>query len=152
MRNIRFNKFETFEEAIMGLHDCEFNLDSAKYDAEKGAWSGKFFLADFENKDNIRTKRKLLIFKTYIYPTLEATVTIDNVTNVSVEDKAKIGCFTFNQVEKTDTGCTLFFNEAMAIALVYEGEISGEITYREMPDMNTYVTSLGILDFGYRTK
>jgi hypothetical protein len=134
------------------LHDCEFDLESVFYDEKEQVWEGKFFRPNYEDKEHIRTERKYLIFKKYIYPTYETILRIKNISKVMVNDKAHIVLFTFNKCMKTNNGYRLLFNEDMYIDLISEGELRGEMINKEVPDKHTYVTTLLFMDFGNKTK
>ena len=105
-----------------------------------------------EGSQHIRTERKYLILKKYIYPTYETTIRIRNISEVIVNDKAHIVLFTFNEYAKINNGYRLMFNEDMYIDLICGGEPKGEIIDKKVPDKHTYVTTLLFMDFGNRTK
>ena len=152
MKQIEFNDYHTMEHVCHDLHDCEFDLETSVFDKETQSWKGKFFRPNYEDEDNIRTERRFLIFKRYIFPTYETTLRLNNVSEVIVNDKAKIRLYTFNKCIKSLNGCRLIFNEDMYIDLKCEGEPKGEMIDKEVPDKNTYMTTMLFMDNGYKTK
>jgi len=101
MKQIEFNDYHTMEHACHDLHDCEFDLETSVFDKETQSWKGKFFKPNYEDEDNIRTERRFLIFKRYIFPTYETTLRLNNVSEVIINDKAKIRLYTFNKDQAT---------------------------------------------------
>jgi hypothetical protein len=152
MVNIQISDYETMHKVCNELHDSEFNLESAFYDEKEYVWEGKFFRPNYDDKEHIRTERKYLIFKKHIYPTYETILQIKNIAMVKVNDKSHIVLFTFNKCMKIYNGYRLLFNEDMYIDLICDGEPSGEMINKEVPDKHTYVTTLMFMDFGSKTK
>ena len=152
MTKIQISDYETLLKVCDELHDCEFDLESVIYDEKKKVWEGKFFKPNYDDKKNIRTERKYLIFKKYIYPTYETILRLNNISKAIIQDKAQIVLFTFNKIMKTDNGYRLLFNENMDIDLLCAGEPSGEVVNKEVPDKHTYITTFLFMDFGNKTK
>ena len=130
------------------FHDFPFELETQVYDAVRRTWTGHF-LRGTDDRSRIITTRRALIVTVTEFPVIETRVTIRNVLDTEIQDRAQIGSYTFRQVHRTSAGCRFEFHQDCDIYIDVDGPFEAEVCdLRELPDTSGRITSLGFMDFG----
>ena len=126
---MHISSFEQLYKAMMGLHDCPFELDRAVFDEVSRTWTG-YFLRPLWDDPRAEHRGFSLIYLHSRLPIAEATLTVSGVVKCVVADNARIGRYSFNELEPTANGVRFHFNENLDIDL--EIEVI-DATYEERP-------------------
>ena len=111
------------------LHDCPFELDRATFDIDTRTWTG-FFLRPLWDDPRAEHRGFSILYVRSRLPVAEATLRVSGVGNCVVADNARIGRYTFNEIEPASNGVRLHFNENLDIDLELDGL---DATYEERP-------------------
>ena len=122
---IKISDDKTLMKACDLLHDAKFDLTQMEYDHEGRKWTGVFKREFFEDPTLIETNRKFIIFSRHTFPMVETVLTLDEVANITVSDKAKIEVFTFNECQHQSTKYRLIFCEDMEIVIEFVSQPKG---------------------------
>ena len=145
-----FGTFDKLRSECSRLHDCPFDLAAASFDPGAGIWRG-VFVRPVDDPARFVKQRIFLLLTRHYFPLLETVVTLRGVEDVLVQDRAGIGTYTFNNVQRIPSGCRFVFNEDLEIDVTFQDQPRGEFRdERELSDRRGYVTSLGFVDFGIR--
>jgi hypothetical protein len=148
----RFDGFAGLRAECVGLHDCLFDLDGAVFDAVRRTWRATFLRPLDDPARTVRVRRWLLLTTRY-FPIIESTITIEHVRAVTIDDRARIGTYTFTDVDEIASGCRFVFNEELAIDLELERPVAGEFRdERELPGRRGRITSLASIESGLRVE
>lgn len=134
------------------LHDQEFNLDDARFDRDGSEWSGKFWIR--MPGTEIIKERRVSIFRKRIWVVAAvATVRFENVSARDIEDKSRIGSYSFSSAVLSGNTCTLDFIEDLRITLMLQSSLNGSMTIEQRDDVECYMdVFLGIVDSGLSFK
>lgn len=120
---------EQLDEVITDLHDCPFDLDRAIFDEATHMWTG-FFLRPLWEDPRAEHRGFSILYVRSQLPVVEVTLKVSGVDKSVVADNARIGRYSFNQIEPIPNGVRLHFNENLDIEL----ELSAiDVTYDERP-------------------
>src|SRR4030095_11224629 len=101
---------EQLDEVLSNLHDCPFDLDRATFDEDTHTWTG-FFLRPLWDDPRAEHRGFSILYVRSRLPVAEATLRFSGVGNCVVADNARIGRYTFNEIEPISNGVRLHFNE-----------------------------------------
>ena len=145
---LRVASAEGLADACANFHDFPFDLQDQAFDAESGTWTA-LFLRGSSDPARVATRRWFWFFKMIEFPVIQVRVTIRNVTEAEIQDRAQIGWYTFRQVHRTPYGLRFEFHQDCDINLHVDGGITADVCdVRELTDMRGRITSLGLVDFG----
>src|SRR5262245_25767031 len=113
---MNISSVEQLDEVMSELHDCPFDLDRAFFDDTSDTWTG-FFLRPLWDDPRAEHRGFSILYVRSRLPVVEVTLRIRGVLKCAVTDKARIGRYTFNQVERATDGLRLHFNEELDIDL-----------------------------------
>jgi len=126
LRNYIIEDAKSLAAACDVLHDATMDLESVEFDEGSGNWSATFKREFFEAPELARLERKILWFRKYSFPYCRSRLEFSNVISHSVDDKAKIQIFPFNEVNESQDGSFVFdFCEGMSITLKFSGPPKG---------------------------
>jgi hypothetical protein len=117
------------DELMSNLHDCPFELDRATFDVDTHTWTG-FFLRPLWDDPRAEHRGFSILYVRSRLPVAEATLRVLGVGNCVVADNARIGRYTFNEIEPVSNGVRLHFNENLDIDLELDAI---DATYEERP-------------------
>ncbi len=107
---------EQLDEVITDLHDCPFDLDRAIFDEATHMWTG-FFLRPLWEDPRAEHRGFSILYVRSQLPVVEVTLKVSGVDKSVVADNARIGRYSFNQIEPIPNGVRLHFNENLDIEL-----------------------------------
>lgn len=126
---MHISSVEQLDEVMSELHDCPFDLDRALFNEATHTWTG-FFLRPLWDDPRAEHRGFSILYVRSQLPVAEVTLHFLGVSKCAVADNARIGRYTFNQVEPAANGLRLHFNENLDIDL----ELAAiDITYDERP-------------------
>ena len=126
---MHISSVEELDEVMSNLHDCPFDLDRAIFDEATHTWTG-FFLRPLWDDPRAEHRGFSILYVRSRLPVAEATLTVSGVGNCVVTDNARIGSYSFNEIQPTANGVRLNFNENLDI----EFELNAiEASYEERP-------------------
>jgi hypothetical protein len=120
---------EQLDEVMTELHDCPFDLDRAMFHEATHTWKG-FFLRPLWDDPRAEHRGFSILYVRSRLPVAEATLKVTGVSKCLVADNARIGRYTFNQVETIANGVRFHFNENLDIDLEIDAI---DATYEERP-------------------
>jgi len=146
--NLRVRSVEDLAIACARFHDFPFELEAQRFDAASRTWTGHF-LRGSDDPSRFVTRRWLRVFKVIHFPVIEVRVTIHDVVEAEIQDRAQIGCYTFRQVHRTPAGCRFELNQDCDILIAVDGALDAEVCdVGEVTDAHGTITSFGPVDFG----
>jgi hypothetical protein len=126
---MHISTFKQLYKVMIELHDCPFELDRAAFDEVSHTWTG-YFLRPLWDDPRAEHRGFSLLYLHSRLPVAEATVKVSGVVKCVVADNARIGRYSFNQIERTANGVRFHFNENLDIDLKIEVI---DATYEERP-------------------
>ena len=130
---MRISSVEQLDEVMSELHDCPFDLDRAVFDASTGTWTG-FFLRPLWDDPRAQHRGFSILYVRSQLPVAEVTLQLSGVRNCDVADNARIGRYTFNQIEPRANGVRLHFNEELDIDLELNA-VDANYDERPLPEL-----------------
>ena len=143
----RIKSFEALREAMSELHDCPFVLSEAVLDPASETWTGKFLKPVWDDLHTETTGIRFIYEKSTL-PLVLATVQINGVKAVRVEDDQGIDSYSFNDLEEREDGLRFQFNEAMYLDLDIGQAIDALYEETAVPDRKAVFKSFFIVEFG----
>src|SRR5438876_11711745 len=113
---MHISSVEQLDEVMSNLHDCPFDLDRALFDEATHTWTG-FFLRPLWDDPRAQHKGFSILYVRSRLPVAEATLKVSGISNCVVADNARIGRYSFNQIQPIANGVRLHFNEDLDIDL-----------------------------------
>jgi hypothetical protein len=145
---VRVSSVEGLADACAHFHDFPFELQAQHFDAGSRTWTA-FFMRGSSDPARVTSRRWLGLVKVLEFPIVEVRVTIRNVIEAEIQDRAQIGAYTFHDVYRTSSGCRFEFHQDCDITIHVDGPFDADIRdVRELTDRHGRITSLGLLDFG----
>jgi hypothetical protein len=146
--NVRVSSVEQLAAECRRFHDFPFELDAQAFDPVRRTWTG-YFLRGTSDPARVVTTRRPWLVKVTEFPVFEVRVTIRNVVEAEIQDRAQIAWHTFREVHRTADGCRFEFHQDCDIYLDLDGPFDAEISdMRELTDTCGRITSIGFIDFG----
>ena len=146
--DVRVSSVEELATRCGRFHDFPFELDAQSFDPVQHTWTGYFLRGTNDPARIVTTRRPFLVTVTE-FPVFEVRVTIRNVVDAEIQDRAQIAWHTFRQVHRTADGCRFELHQDCDIYLAVDGPFDAEIAdVRELTDTRGRITSLGFIDFG----
>jgi len=105
---------EQLDEVMSELHDCPFDLDRATFDEATQTWTGVFLRPVWDDPRAEHRGFSILYVRSRL-PVVEGTLKVSGVMKCVVADKARIGRYTFNEMETNANGVRFHFNENLDI-------------------------------------
>jgi hypothetical protein len=127
---MHISSVEQLDEVMVNLHDCPFDLDRATFDEATHTWTG-FFLRPLWDDPRAEHRGFSILYVRSRLPVAEVTLKVSSVGNYVVADNARIGRYSFNEIQPITTGVRLHFNEDLDIDLGLGGTI--DASYDEKP-------------------
>lgn len=150
--NVRVSSVEELAQQCARFHDFPFELEAQSFDAAQRTWTG-YFLRGTSDPARVVTTRRPWLVKVTEFPVFEVRVTVRNVVEAEIQDRAQIAWHTFRQVHRTADGCRFEFHQDCDIYLVVAGPFDAEIRdVRELADTCGRITSIGFVDFGIQVR
>ncbi len=126
---MHISSVEQIDEVMSDLHDCPFDLDRATFDKATETWTG-FFLRPLWDDPRAEHRGFSILYVRSQLPVVEVTLSFSGVSKCVVADNARIGRYSFNQIEPIANGVRLQFNENLDINLELNAV---DATYDERP-------------------
>ena len=146
--NVRVSSVEELAQHCARFHDFPFELEDQSFDAAQRTWTG-YFVRGTSDPARVVTTRRPWLVKVTEFPIFEVRVTVRNVVEAEIQDRAQIAWHTFRQVHRTADGCRFEFHQDCDIYLTVDGAFDAEICdVRELTDTCGRITSIGFIDFG----
>ncbi|SRR6266567_8619833 len=117
------------DEVMSELHDCPFDLDRATFDAATHIWTGVFLRPLWDDPRAKHRGFSILYVRSQL-PVAEVTLNVSGVDKCVVADNARIGRYTFNEIEPVSNGLRFHFNENLDIDFELDAI---DATYEERP-------------------
>jgi len=145
--NLRISSVEQLADACGRFHGFPFDLEAQSFDSARRTWTGNFVRG---NDDPARvTTRGSWFFNITDFPLFASTITIHNVAEAEIQDRAQIGVYTFRHVHRTASGCRFEFQQDCDLYVTVDGPFLAELCdVRELPGLRGRITSVGFVDFG----
>ncbi|HEX6187714.1 MAG TPA: hypothetical protein VFZ40_06520 [Pyrinomonadaceae bacterium] len=115
------------------LHDCPFDLDRATFDEATHTWTG-FFLRPLWDDPRVEQRRISIFSVRTQLPVVEATLNVGGVNKCVVADNARIGRYSFEEIQIIPNGVRLHFTEALDIDLEL-GAIDANYEEQPLPEL-----------------
>lgn len=147
MRTVPIPDFSSLEQVCSELIDCIFDLDNVSFDSTRNVWEGKF-IRPLADSSKVEIRRKFLVSSVRYFPLIETVLRLRKVKLQRLNDRARIGRYTFSEVSPTPTGCCLTFYEDMEIELDFDGDAEGELVDERVLDRRGYVKSFFLIESG----
>ena len=145
---LRVSSVEGLADAAANFHDFPFDLQAQHFDAESRTWTG-VFLRGSSDPGRMITRQWFRVFKVLEFPIIQVRVTIRNVVDAEIQDRAQIGYYTFRQLRRTPSGCRFEFHQDCDIKIYVDGDFEADVRdVGEVTDLRGRITSLGLVDFG----
>jgi hypothetical protein len=107
---MHISSVEQLHGVMSNLHDCPFDLDRATFDEATHIWTGLFLRPLWDDPRAEHRGFSILYVRSRL-PVAEATLTISGVSTCTVVDNARIGNYSFNEIDPIANGVRLHFNE-----------------------------------------
>ena len=144
--NVRVSSVESLADLCALFHDFPFALDAQQFEPVSRTWTG-YFLRGSSDPDRAVTTRWLWLFKVMKFPVVEVRVTIHNVVDAEIQDRAQIGTYTLRQVHRTTSGCCFEFHQDCDIYVDVDGPFEADVSdVGELSDTEGRVASFGFVD------
>ncbi|MGH9906989.1 MAG: hypothetical protein ACRD8U_15575 [Pyrinomonadaceae bacterium] len=148
MKTVQIADFKSLEQACSELRESLFDLDTASLNSTQDVWEGKF-IRPLEDPTRSETRKRFFFLGSVRYfPLIQTVLRIRKVKSQRVNDRARIGRYTFSEVRPTPTGCSLQFIEDMEIELDFERDALGELVDERLLDRRGYVKSFLLIESG----
>lgn len=147
METVNITDFSSLERVCSELRESLFDLDTAIFNSTQGVWEGKF-IRPLEDPTRSETRKRLFLGSIRYFPLIETVLRIRKIKSQRVNDRARIGRYTFSEVRPTPTGCLLQFHEDLEIELDFEGDALGELLDERLLDRRGYVKSFLLIESG----
>lgn len=148
--NLRVSSVEGLADVCAHFHDYPFDVRAQHFDAESRTWIADF-LRGSSDPDRVVTRRWLGVFRVIEFPIVQVRVTIRNVIEAEIQDRAQIGYYTFRQVHRTPSGCRFEFHQDCDILVQVDGPFEADVRdVEEVAALQGRITSVGLVDFGIR--
>ena len=144
---MHISSFEQLDEVMTELHDCPFDLDRAVFDEATQTWTG-FFLRPLWDDPRAEHRGLPILYVRTQLPVVEATLKLSGVRNWLVADNARIGRYSFNQIEPITNGIRLHFNENLDIDLDLSSSVDADYDERSMPELRAIYRQFFLLQCG----
>ena len=144
---MHISSFEQLDEVMTELHDCPFDLDRAVFDEATQTWTG-FFLRPLWDDPRAEHRGLPILYVRTQLPVVEATLKLSGVRNWLVADNARIGRYSFNQIEPITNGIRLHFNEYLDIDLDLSSSVDADYDERSMPELRAIYRQFFLLQCG----
>ena len=131
---MQISSVEQLDEVMSNLHDCPFDLDRAIFDEASRTWTG-FFLRPLWDDPRAEHRGFSILYVRSRLPVAETTLTVSGVSNCVVADNARIGRYSFNEIQPLANGVRLHFNEDLDIDLEFAAL---DADYEERPLADVY--------------
>ena len=146
--NLTISSVEELADACARFHDFPVDLEAQSFDSAQHTWTGTF-LRRTSDPTRIVTSRRSLFVKITEFPLFASRITIRNVSEAEIQDRAQIGLYTFRQVNRTASGCRFEFHQDCDISIDLDGPFLAEVCdVRELAELRGRVISVGFVDFG----
>ena len=146
--NVRLSSVEALAELCALFQDFPFELDAQRFEPVSRTWTG-YFLRGSSDPARAVTTRWLWLFTVMTFPVVEVRVTIHNVIDAEIQDRAQIGAYTFRQLHRTSTGCCFEFHQDCDIYIDVDGPFEAEVRDEgELSDTEGRIASFGLVDAG----
>ena len=133
------------------FHHFPFDLEAQRFDSARQTWTGSFLRAG--DAARIVTTRWAWVIRMTEFPLIDCEVTIGNVAEVEVQDRAQIGTYTLRQVIQTASGCRFEFHQDCDICVHLNGPFVAEVRdIRELAEVRGRITAVGLVDFGIQVR
>jgi len=130
---MRISSVEQLDEVMSNLHDCPFDLDRAIFNEATHTWTG-FFLRPLWDDPGAQHRGFSILYVRSQLPVAEVTLKVSGVRKCFVADDARIGRYSFNQIEPITNGVRFHFNENLDIDLEL-GAIDATYDERPLPEV-----------------
>lgn len=145
--NLQFSSVEQLAAACRRFHDFPFDLEEQSFDSARRTWTGNF-IRGADDPDRVRS-RGSWFFRVTDFPVLACAITIHNVAEAEIQDRAQIGVYSFRQVHRTESGCRFEFHQDCDIYIDVDGPFVAELRdVGELTDLRGRIISVGFVDFG----
>jgi hypothetical protein len=124
---IEIGDHESLMKACDLLHDARFDLAGLEMDQEAGSWNASFEREYFEDAGLLLSRRRLLVFTKYTFPFVMSRLVLREVASCGIEDKSRIGTYTFNECRLKDKAYELVFCEDMKMTIQFKDRPCGEL-------------------------
>jgi hypothetical protein len=124
---IEITDHESLMNACDLLHDARFDLAGLEMDREAGSWNASFEREYFEDASLLQSRRRLLLFTKYTFPLVMSKLVLREVASCGIEDKSRIGTYTFNECRLKDKAYELVFCEDMKMTIRFKDRPYGEL-------------------------
>ena len=131
---MHLSSIEQLDEVMTNLHDCPFDLDRAVFDVTRHTWTG-FFLRPLWDDPRAEHRGFSILYMRSRLPVVEATLRVSDVNNCVVADNARIGRYSFNEIEPIANGVRLHFNENLDIDLELAATIDADYEEQPLPEL-----------------
>ena len=146
--NLRVWSVEELAAQCARFHGFPFELEAQAFDTARRTWTGYFLRGSSDPARVVTTRRPWLVTVTE-FPVFEVRVTIHNVVDAEIQDRAQIGTYTFRHVHRTAAGCRFEFRQDCDIHIEVDGPFHAELSdVRELPETRGRITWFGFIDFG----
>ena len=145
--HLRVSSVEQLADACQRFRGFPFYLDGQSFDSAERTWTGQFVRG---NDDPARvTTRGSWFFNVTDFPLFATTITIHNVAEAEIQDRAQLGVYTFHEVHRTGSGCRFEFRQDCDLYIAVDGPFVAEVSdVRELTGLRGRITSVGFVDFG----
>ncbi|SRR6266496_222182 len=131
---MHISSVEQLDEIMTNLHDCPFDLDRAIFDEPTHTWTGCFLRPLWDDPRAEHRGFSILYVRSQL-PVAEATLKISGVKTCTVVDNARIGRYSFNEIEPITNGVRLHFNENLDIDVEFTDAIDANYEERPLPEL-----------------
>jgi hypothetical protein len=139
---------EELADQCVRFHDFPFDLEAQSFDPVERTWTGNFIRGTRDPARVVTTRRSVFV-KVTEFPIFATRITIHNVSEAEIQDRAQIGYYSFHQLHRTDYGCRFEFHQDCDIYITVDGAFVATLhDVAELTDMRGRITSVGFLDFG----
>ena len=109
------------------LHDARFDFSQAKFDGQSGTWRAVFIREFFEDP-SLMQEHRTFIFARFTFPMAECVLELSEVSGYEVQDRSKIGIFTFNECRPDGDSYRFDFCENMDISFRFHNKPNGRLS------------------------
>ena len=113
-------------EACDILHDARFDLEKAKPDLQSESWSGVFIREFFEDA-SLMSERPGIIFTKMTFPMAECSFKLTGIVGCDLQDRSRIGRYTFNECQPLRGSYRFLFSEDMEIVFRFREKPCGRL-------------------------
>ena len=146
--NLKIFSVDELAHECVRFHDFPVDLEAQTFDSAQHTWTGTF-VRGTSDPTRIVTSRRSVFVKVTQFPLFASRITIYNVSDAEIQDRAQIGFYTFRQVCQTASGCRFEFHQDCDISIDVDGPFLAELCdVRELAELRGRITSVGFVDFG----